>query len=441
MFVHRNQTASAESSCIIGFIIPFLLGGYWPIMGLGFAWVPAACRVAIMLCTGVLAILWWSAPVSKNERQWFRNLGTYLGLLVLSAVFATGVVRAMRNSLRICFLFAFCLILARAFRHPATRKAFGIGTLAVSLLLSVYVIVCYVAFVGLALPSYESTRIFKETLLERTGVSLNPLGFSSAFFAILAGCILRPKRLLMLTLVSIVAVSTVFTGSRAPLALMLISLIVIVLNEAVRRDAVVGWASLVCLSVVLSCAVYYFSTGVDTRKLAQITEGRTELWKVAVDKFLTRPFTGYGADSWADDLISRTPNLYPMSGELVNQHAGAYHNAYLTLLAEDGVVVCAFAIYLIWCGFRSVNQAFRRGQGQKWLRWMYTFAFLFLICRGLIEVPGLFGYGEDPAEFAAYSLVALIISLEATLASQRASTSVAPAVFHSRGILLLEFGS
>jgi hypothetical protein len=42
---------------------------------------------------------------------------------------------------------------------------------------------------------------------------------------------------------------------------------------------------------------------------------------------------------------------------------------------------------------------------------MLLFALIFLVLRGFIEVPGWFGYGEDPAEFSCYALLALIISV------------------------------
>jgi hypothetical protein len=49
---------------------------------------------------------------------------------------------------------------------------------------------------------------------------------------------------------------------------------------------------------------------------------------------------------------------------------------------------------------------------------------IFLVLRGFIEVPGWFGYGEDPAEFSCYALLALIISVgcEARAARKSAVT-------------------
>lgn len=141
-----------------------------------------------------------------------------------------------------------------------------------------------------------------------------------------------------------------------------------------------------------------------------VTEGRTDLWTAAWARFTERPFTGYGADSWADDLISRLPGFYRVTSQLVEFHSGGYHNAYFTLLAEEGIFVFAFALYMLVSAYRTLSQSSGSSRQDRTRRALLLFAFIFLVLRGFIEVPGWFGYGEDPAEFACYALLALIIS-------------------------------
>lgn len=398
-------------SCILSFSLPILLAAYWPLTGLGFTWVPAVIRGGLIAITGLFTILWWKARMTRTERQWAGLLMAYLGLLLLNSLLATEITRALQNSIRIFFLLAFCLVMARSFRHPATRRAFGIGALVASLLLSAYILDCYVRFLGTAMPTYESTRIFKATVQRTLNVGLNPLGFSTAFFCMLAACTLRSSWVLNSTLATVICICSVFTGSRTPLALMIVSFFLVLMIELSRSKPT--FRSL-CLFVLLPGLIticgFELRNGIDMQRWSVLTENRTDLWTVAWAKFTEKPLTGYGADSWADDMISRTPGLYQLTAGLVKYHAGGYHNAYFTLLAEEGIFIFAFAVYMLVSVYRTLNQVSAANRQDRTRRALLLFAFLFLVLRGFIEVPGLFGYGEDPAEFACYALLALILS-------------------------------
>jgi O-antigen ligase len=426
MYTGHVKRSPAILSCLLSFTIPMLLAVYWPLIGLHFTWVPGATRGGLIASAGLLAILWWKASPTRSERRWAGVLIGYLGLLLLDSVLATDILRALQNWIRILFLLAFCLVLARAFRHPATRRAFGIGTLVASLLLSVYILGCYVSFLGTAMPTYESTRIFKEAALRTMGVGLNPLGFSTSFFCLLAACTLRSSWILSTTLAAVICICSIFTGSRTPLALMVVSLLLVIILEWARRRP--AFRS-ICLFVLLPALVvvcgYELRDGMDQRAWAAVTENRTDLWAVAWAKFTERPLTGYGADSWADDLIARTPGLYPITKVLVQTHSGGYHNAYFTLLAEEGIFVFAFALYLLASAFSIISQLSGSSRQERTSRLMLLFTFLFLVLRGFIEVPGLFGYGQDPAEFASYALLAILISsARGTAATHRSASRV-----------------
>jgi O-antigen ligase len=164
------------------------------------------------------------------------------------------------------------------------------------------------------------------------------------------------------------------------------------------------------LPALVAVCGYELKDGIDQRAWAVVTENRTDLWTVAWAKFTERPLTGYGADSWADDLIPRTPGLYSITKVLVQTHSGGYHNAYFTLLAEEGIFIFAFALYVLASALGLIGQFSGSNRQERTKRVMFLFTFLFLILRGFIEVPGLFGYGQDPAEFASYALLALMIS-------------------------------
>ena len=93
---------------------------------------------------------------------------------------------------------------------------------------------------------------------------------------------------------------------------MIVSLFVVLAIELCRSYSKFRF---VCLGVLLPALVlvggFELRNGVDMEQLSVITENRTDLWKVAWAKFTEKPLTGYGADSWGDDLISRATRLVP----------------------------------------------------------------------------------------------------------------------------------
>ena len=160
----------------------------------------------------------------------------------------------------------------------------------------------------------------------------------------------------------------------------------------------------VLLAVVASVGLWHVITAPpDIRKVSSITEGRIDIWKVAWDKFCEKPITGFGAESWKDDLVSRMPGYYGLAGSLVKMRTGGYHNAYLTLLTEEGLPVFCMAALILFSVFRACV----RGLGttrQSPNQWFFFFGLTFLFLRGLIEDhPILVAYKDRVAcEMDAY---------------------------------------
>ena len=67
-------------------------------------------------------------------------------------------------------------------------------------------------------------------------------------------------------------------------------------------------------------------------------------------------------------------------------------------------------MFVLISAFRSVGAASGNTRQDRQRGVMLLFTLIFLVLRGFIEVPGWFGYGQDPAEFSCYALLALIIS-------------------------------
>jgi O-antigen ligase len=166
--------------------------------------------------------------------------------------------------------------------------------------------------------------------------------------------------------------------------------------------------ALLILSVVLGAAV--FAAQASNKDLSNATEGRWHLWSAAISKFAERPLFGYGYESWRDDLISRLPGESNLTVVLAKNMGGGYHNEYVSILAEEGIIGMVAAGLVVWLLLRSSwLLAFRRWEAVHTKQWP-LFASLFLLLRANFEVPGLFGYGQDPVDYLAYVLVAIVLS-------------------------------
>jgi O-antigen ligase len=134
------------------------------------------------------------------------------------------------------------------------------------------------------------------------------------------------------------------------------------------------------------------------------------LWSVGLQKFVERPLFGYGLESWRDDLVSRLPGEYGLTYELAKGFGGGYHNEYISVLAEEGLIGAFGAALIVWLLLRSSwLLAFRRWAALPENEWP-LFATIFLLLRANFELPGLFGDGRDPADYLAYLLLAVVLS-------------------------------
>src|SRR5439155_23862114 len=94
-----------------------------------------------------------------------------------------------------------------------------------------------------------------------------------------------------------------------------------------------------------------------------------------------------------------------------------YHSDYVTLLAAAGLLCflsgVIFLVLLVRDGLRTAFHAeARRYRGE-----FIAFTCLFLCVRALIEIPGLFGYGQDVTDYLAYLFVAVVASRVSLLES------------------------
>ena len=285
---------------------------------------------------------------------------------------------------------------------------FGIALIFAACTLAVLTLVTYVSYMGFVLPTYKSARQFKG-MTEKT-ISFNPVGFAAVLAYLSGMCLLRKNKFLLCLAPVLFITSTVFTGSRAPAAIVLLGSVITLATRMVRSVRLstrfLSWIAITVFAAAAVAAV----TLLPSREISHITEGRWDLWSVARQKILERPLLGFGFESWRDDLVSRLPGEYALTMSIAKNIAGGYHNEYLTMLAEEGVVGALAILCFFWFLLKSSWQlAYRSSTTWKHGSWA-LFACLVLMLRAGLETPGLFGYSQEPVDYFAYIFAAIVIS-------------------------------
>ena len=201
------------------------------------------------------------------------------------------------------------------------------------------------------------------------------------------------------------------TGSRTPIAISSAALLAVLLLGALRspkfNTRFVAWIVALCVTLGLAVAIFNASF----RDMSRITEGRWDLWYIAWQKFTEQPIFGYGFESWHDDLASRVPGVYGLTfGATGIEHldAGAYHNIYLTMLAEQGLVGSLPTLAIFWFLLaKSYGLAFREFVTWRKGRWALVGAIV-IVLHGMVEASGIFGYASAPDDYCAILFLAIL---------------------------------
>jgi O-antigen ligase len=317
------------------------------------------------------------------------------------------------------------VILSRALRNPTTATIFGRSLIATSVFIATFILFIYVRLMGLTIPSPASDEHLK-ALASQSGFSTNLMGFTG-FMAYIGGMCLSsgnrdPKgsrkptrwpgvarRLAPWTLGFVLLVTcSAFTGSRTPVLVCFLSGLVLLFANWVRsRSVVLRYQAYLGAAVIVIGAIFFMSTA-SFKRMSDVTNGRWDIWSVAVKKFRKSPLVGNGFQSVNDDLFALLPGVYKIHASA--NFPGGYHNQYLGTLAEEGIVglvgVLTLYSFLLKSGWQL---AFRRWGTWHQGQWA-LFGVLFLALRGLDEITGLFGYANGLGDLLAYMFVAIVVS-------------------------------
>lgn len=396
-------------SGILAAAIPLVLSLYWIAFWLAPESVGGPLRILVLGCSFALGLFWYRARLSHAEVLLFRVLGAAAVAWLIPTLLATEPSHAIGGWLKFITLFAMCCFAVRGLRHPPTATVFGVSLIAGALCLGLFILFFYVKSLGFTIPTYKVAREFKG-IAEKSGMPLNSIAFAAVFSYFMGLCLLKANRWLVLLGVPIVALSSVFTGSRAPLVIMAASVSVLLGVNGLRSNTVLKRLAAAFVGVVAVVALVVVAVVTPDGEMNHATEGRSHLWSVGIAKFIERPLFGYGYESWRDDLVSRLPGENDLTFDLAQRLGGGYHNEYVSVLAEEGLIGAVAALLIIGLLLRSSYLlSFRQWRTVCTGQWPW-FAAIFLLLRANFEVPGLFGYGQDPVDYLAYLFLAIVVS-------------------------------
>lgn len=378
----------------LAWLVPAFLGLYWLIYVSHPAFAVLAFRPAILAACMALSLLWYRAPVTRAEKELAGVLAILCFVLLAPSLSAIDPGRALQAWLKLVIVCGIAIMSCRALRHPAAARVFGISLILASVVLGALMIVTYVSYMGMVAPTYGAARIFKGHAAQ-AGIPLNNIAFDCLFAYVCGMCLLRNTKALWAVGLVLLVISSVLTGSRAPLAILALSGLALLTINALRSRRLLVWVGggLLAIAVVVGAGVVIATAS--SSDMSAFTEGRWELWSVALHKFTQQPILGYGYSSVEDD-----PTYIP----------GGYHSEYLTALAEQGAVGTTAVLGLFWFLLRRCwGLAFRRSYTWHNGQWALL-GCLFLLVRATVEADGLFGFAQGPADFLAYIFLATVIS-------------------------------
>lgn len=405
-----SQSGAAILSSGLALIVPLMLGAYWFMYAEDTDLAIRILRPAVFGAVLLVALIWTRPALTQSELAMGRIIAVMCVALLAPSLAATSPLRALEDWVKLVILCVVALLLSRALRDDATARSLGRGLIVASILCAALTVYVYIKLMGFVVPTYESTRVLKSVALKGSNVPLNAIAFSCVFAYICGMCLVPVNRALWWLGLIVFTTSSVLTGSRAPVGILVVSVSILLLaNGIMSRSYLKNFFTWLTIFGMIA-AIIWATQVVTFSDMSKLTEGRWDFWSVAWQKFTERPLLGYGFDSWRDDLVSRLPGQYRLTSYDAINLAGGYHNEYLTMLAEQGLVgfvpVIALFLFLLRCSWKL---AFQRVVTWRHTQWA-LFGCLFLLLRATVEAPGLFGYGQEPADYLAFIFLAIVVS-------------------------------
>lgn len=404
----------------LSFISPILLSGMS-----GATTLAIRLPMVLAILTGIGAAL-TGLFLYRTELRWIALLSLYLLFNMIVFLNLPGdpeqpLLDLGRQAFVAVFSAGLLLVLRRQEARVALYRGAAIATWVGLLLIALL----YVQQYGVSL-QLSSLNSFKYIVAERYGLALNPLSFATIVCALLSFPLWGESRWVAAGGLSAILASLILSGSRTSLMSFLLTVVLFLGIVFIRRFAL-PWR-VASLTILMGAAVFAFSRlsldrwNIDPTAASEVTTGRLDLWVAAWQKFLDRPWFGWGANTWSEDLVVYLPGYAHYWEGLLSLEAGAFHNMYLTVLAEKGILVFITAMLLLLALTRMSWSVYDHRRTLPVLEGraarIAPFVVLLLLIRGLGEQPGLFGYAIGAVDFLSYIVAVNILALETLRCSQ-----------------------
>ena len=381
----------------------------------------------VLGAAGLLGLLLPAAGVATDRTAswWAVVLLSLLALSIVAVPFAADERLALQDVARLTFMVFVTLGITRGLGQPEARRAFVGGLAFIAVVAAMIIIAVFLSYGGTVLDTFTGDAApLKAFAASEYGILLNSITYACVL-GLLAGVLPRPGWMrLLLAPVAIAAVA--LGGSRTSLlslaVAVLAGLLLLAIHHQPRR--IPAWVSYLTLAVAMVAMVTWVGGRVDRPQLdpgllSEATTGRFDLWTAAVDMFAARPLTGWGPGSFSELVLPQLSATLAGSGAQTIELAGAAHSAYLTVLAERGVlgIVGSLAI-LIFLTATALRLFHGRGALtgiDRGISLVAPFAVVSMMVRGTAEQSGLLGAADSLIDFMEFGVAALIIATAAAL--------------------------
>jgi O-antigen ligase len=157
----------------------------------------------------------------------------------------------------------------------------------------------------------------------------------------------------------------------------------------------------------------------DGAAASELTTGRFDLWVAALGQFSERPIFGSGASASLDSIATYLPGYYRWGGDALLESAGSggFHNAYLALLTQRGLVGflagASLLSFLLRWAFQLGSRRTEFGERDALAAGIAPYVVVGIALRGLGEQPGFFGAANGLVDFLAFVAAAQVVALAA----------------------------
>lgn len=399
--------------------LSYMYGLSFLLLALPASWAGVLARILLVISAIISLERNFSRSffIAKAEYIWLLAGAVYIGGSFLTALFAVKMELAVYDVFRQLYIFLVSFAMLIHFRDCKARMYFVYGLMPYILFSACLIIFGYNSVMGgLASFNFDDSAYFKFQMNQEFGVNTNPLSFAMLLGFILCYSIYK-NSYLNIIFVIVAMVALMISGARATIAMLLFGLLFVffvkdeisrkVFSYAILLIGFLGFLYYINLDEVEKIKYMY--------EVSDATTGRLELWLAAIAKFYDRPVVGWGASSWDYDLDKYLVLISSDIGRFDILTSGAFHNAYLTVLAEKGLVgffITASFLFFIYRGSIVVySERYNMNIFDRKLAAVSPLFISLLVIRGFFEHGGIIGYANASVDFISFAGAALIVAL------------------------------